>query len=163
MIERKDIEAARQRIGDYVYYSPLARSETLSQISGAQLYLKLENLQMTGSFKDRGAFNKVLQLDAAERARGVVASSAGNHAQAVAYLAQRLGVEAMIAMPENAPLTKVANTRRYGAEVVLAGETYQDAYDQALAIQSECGATFVHPFDDPQVIAAPGFQPEEQR
>ena len=118
---------------------------------------------MTGSFKDRGAFNKVLQLDAAERARGVVASSAGNHAQAVAYLAQRLGVEAMIAMPENAPLTKVANTRRHGAEVVLAGETYQDAYDQALAIQSECGATFVHPFDDPQVIAGPGFQPEEQR
>lgn len=151
-----DIEAARERIGDYVYYSPLARSETLSQISGAQLYLKLENLQMTGSFKDRGAFNKVLQLDAAERARGVVAASAGNHAQAVAYLSQRLGIAATIAMPENAPLTKVANTRRYGAEVVLWGATYQDAYDKALAIQQQRGATLIHAFDDAEVIAGQG-------
>ena len=108
----KDIKAARERIDDYIYYSPLAHSETLSQISGAQLYLKLENLQMTGSFKDRGAFNKVVQLDAAERALGAVSASAGNHAQAVAYLARSLRISATIAMPENAPLTKVANTRR---------------------------------------------------
>ncbi|HIL09804.1 MAG TPA: pyridoxal-phosphate dependent enzyme, partial [Candidatus Latescibacteria bacterium] len=152
----KDIKAARERIGDYIYYSPLAHSETLSQISGVQLYLKLENLQMTGSFKDRGAFNKVLQLDTAERARGVVAASAGNHAQAVAYLAQRLRISATIAMPENAPLTKVANTRRHGAEVVLSGATYQDAYDKAVEIQQQQGATFVHPFDDAEVIAGQG-------
>ncbi len=152
----KDIKAARERIDDYIYYSPLAHSETLSQISGAQLYLKLENLQMTGSFKDRGAFNKVLQLDAAERALGVVTASAGNHAQAVAYLAQRLRISATIAMPENAPLTKVANTRRHGAEVVLSGATYQDAYDKAVEIQQQQGATFVHPFDDAEVIAGQG-------
>ena len=156
MIELKDVEAARQRIDDYVYYSPLARSETLSQIGGAPLYLKLENLQMTGSFKDRGAFNRVLQLGEEDRARGVVTSSAGNHAQAVAYLAQRLGIEATIAMPENAPLTKVSNTRRHGAEVVLCGETYQDAYNEALAIQKARGAIFVRPFDDAQVIAGQG-------
>ena len=152
----KDIKAARERIDDYIYYSPLAHSETLSQISGAQLYFKLENLQMTGSFKDRGAFNKVLQLDAAERALGVVTASAGNHAQAVAYLAQRLRISATIAMPENAPLTKVANTRRHGAEVVLSGATYQDAYDKAMEIQQQQGATFVHPFDDAEVIAGQG-------
>ena len=152
----KDIQTARERIDEYIYYSPLARSETLSQISGAQLYLKLENLQMTGSFKDRGAFNKVLQLSADERSCGVVAASAGNHAQAVAYLAQRLGIAATIAMPENAPLTKVANTRRHGAQVVLAGATYQDAHTKALEIQQQQSATFVHPFDDAEVIAGQG-------
>lgn len=152
----KDIKAARECIDDYIYYSPLAHSETLSQISSAQLYLKLENLQMTGSFKDRGAFNKVLQLDAAERALGVVTASAGNHAQAVAYLAQRLRISVTIAMPENAPLTKVANTRRHGADVVLSGATYQDAYDKAVEIQQQQGATFVHPFHDAEVIAGQG-------
>jgi threonine dehydratase len=152
----KDIKAARERIDDYIYYSPLAHSETLSQISGAQLYLKLENLQMTGSFKDRGAFDKVMQLDAAERALGVVTASEGNHAQVVAYLVQRLRISATIAMPENAPLTKVASTRRLGAEVVMSGATYQDAYDNVVEIQQQQGATFVHPFDDAEVVAGQG-------
>jgi threonine dehydratase len=110
---------------------------------------------MTGSFKDRGA-NRVLQLSDEEKARGVVASSAGNHAQAVAYLAQRLGIESTIVMPENAPLTKVSNTRHHGAEVVLCGMTYQEAYAKAVEIQEESGATFIHPFDDEQVIAGQG-------
>jgi len=134
----KDIKAARERIYDYIYYSPMAHSETLSQISGAQLYLKLENLQMTGSFKDRGAFNKVLQLDAAERALGVVTASAGNHAQFVAYWAQRLRISATIAMPENAPLTKVANTRRHGAD--LSGRVRQGGGNSAAAGRDLCAS-----------------------
>ncbi len=156
MLKLEDIQQARARIRPYIYCSPLSHSLTLSQITGKEIYLKLENLQMTGSFKDRGASNRVLQLSDEEKARGVVASSAGNHAQAVAYLAQRLGIEATIVMPENAPLTKVSNTRHHGAEVVLCGTTYQDAYAKAVEIQEERAATFIHPFDDEQVIAGQG-------
>ena len=156
MITLEDIQQARERIRPFIFASPLSRSQTLSKITGKELYLKLENLQMTGSFKDRGALNRMLQLSAEEKARGVVASSAGNHAQAVAYLAQRLGLKATIVMPETAPLTKVSNTRHHGAEVVLCGETYQEAYDRAVQIQKEHGATFIHPFDDDAVIAGQG-------
>ncbi|MFT5088893.1 MAG: threonine dehydratase, partial [Planctomycetota bacterium] len=156
MLTLEDIQQARERIRPYIYLSPLSHSQTLSKITGKELYLKLENLQMTGSFKDRGALNRMLQLKEEDKARGVVASSAGNHAQAVAYLAQRLGIEATIVMPENAPLTKVSNTRHHGADVVLCGETYQDAYDRAAQIQKERGAVFIHPFDDEQVIAGQG-------
>jgi threonine dehydratase len=156
MLTLEDILRARERIRPYIYLSPLSHSQTLSKITGKELYLKLENLQMTGSFKDRGALNRMLQLKEEDKARGVVASSAGNHAQAVAYLAQRLGIEATIVMPENAPLTKVSNTRHHGADVVLCGENYQEAYDRAAQIQKERGAVFIHPFDDEQVIAGQG-------
>ena len=114
MIRFEDIEAARRRIGDAVFLSPCATSETLSKLTGTRLYLKLENLQMTGSFKERGACNKLMSLTAEERARGVIAASAGNHAQGVAYTAQRLGVAATIVMPEATPLVKVQSTRSFG-------------------------------------------------
>ena len=156
MITLKEIQQARERIGEYVYLSPLARSQTLSQRTGKELFLKLENLQMTGSFKERGALNRMLQLGDDEKRCGVVASSAGNHAQAVAYLAQRLELNAAIVMPENAPLTKVSNTRAYGAEVILAGQTYAEAYARALQEQEERGATFIHPYDDERVAAGQG-------
>jgi threonine dehydratase len=112
MVNLQDIRDARARIADSIYLSPLARSESLSQPAGAPVYLKLENLQMTGSFKERGALNRMLALSTAERSVGVVASSAGNHAQAVAYIARRLGIHATIVMPATAPLTKISNTQR---------------------------------------------------
>jgi threonine dehydratase len=156
MLGLQEIENARRRLAGSVYYSPLARSEALSQRVGSPLYLKLENLQMTGSFKERGALNRMLHLDEAEKARGVVAASAGNHAQAVAYWAGRLGVKSCITMPKNAPLTKIENTRRHGAEVVLQGQTYAEAYEAAGTICRQRGAVFVHAFDDPLVIAGQG-------
>jgi threonine dehydratase len=156
MLTLEEIQQARQRMGARVYLSPLARSETLSQLSGKELYLKLENLQMTGSFKERGALNRMLQLSEAEKSRGVVAASAGNHGQAVAYLGRSLGIRAAIVMPENAPLTKIASTRHYGAEVLLFGQTYAEAYARALEVQKQSGATFIHAFDDEQVIAGQG-------
>lgn len=156
MLSLQDIEEARRRLADSVYYSPLARSESLSDRVGGPLYLKLENLQMTGSFKERGALNRMLCLDEEERGRGVVAASAGNHAQAVAYWAGRLGIKSCIVMPANAPLTKVANTRRYGAEVVLHGETYAESYGAARDLCRERGACYLHAFDDPLVIAGQG-------
>ena len=156
MITLQDIQNARARIADSIYLSPLARSESLSQQAGAPVYLKLENLQMTGSFKERGALNRMLALSAAERTIGVVASSAGNHAQAVAYIARRLGIHATIVMPATAPLTKVSNTRGYGAEVVLHGETYADAYDEARRIQQERQLVFIHPYDDALIVAGQG-------
>ena len=156
MITLEDIKQARQRIRDFIYLSPLSRTETLSQRTGKEIYLKLENLQMTGSFKERGALNRMLQLGDEEKRGGVVASSAGNHAQAVAYLAQRLDLRAAIVMPENAPLTKVSNTRAHGAEVILSGQTYADAYARALEEREERGATFIHPYDDERVAAGQG-------
>ena len=119
LVTLEDVQAARQRIGDQIYLSPCARSETLSRAAGAQGFLKLENLQMTGAYKERGALNKLLTLSDADRAKGLVAASAGNHAQAVAYHAGRLGIAATIVMPEGTPLLKVVNTRGHGAEVVL--------------------------------------------
>ncbi len=151
-----DIEAARTRIRDSVFCSPFAYTETLSKRAGCKMWLKLENLQMTGSFKERGAANKLLKLTAAERARGVIAASAGNHAQGVAYHAQRLGIAATIVMPETTPLVKVSSTRSFGAHVVLYGAGYDDALGEARRLQVEAGNIFVHAFDDPDVIAGQG-------
>ena len=136
--------------------SPCARSETLSQMLGCKLSLKLENLQMTGSFKERGAFNKILQLNEEEKAAGIISASAGNHAQAVAHAAQQCGIPATIVMPETTPLAKIEGTRRFGATIVLHGSGYDEAYDKAIALQKEQGYTLVHAFDDPDIIAGQG-------
>lgn len=156
MIGIADIERASGRIAGTVYRSPCMRSEALSRRTGCELYVKLENLQMTGSFKDRGALNKVLQLSDAERARGVICASAGNHAQGVAFVAKRSGIAATIVMPVGAPLVKVSATRSYGAEVISTGEDYDAAQAAALRIAAERGLTFVHAFDDDAVIAGQG-------
>jgi threonine dehydratase len=156
MISLADVEAALGRIRDRVYLSPCARSETLSRLTGTSAFLKLENLQMTGAYKERGALNKLLTLSEAERARGLIAASAGNHAQAVAYHGGRLGVATTIVMPETTPIMKVANTRAHGARIVLHGASYDEAYAEARRLEHAEGATFVHPFDDPQVMAGQG-------
>jgi threonine dehydratase len=150
------IEAARARLRGAIYQTPCPYSQTLSELTGSRCYVKLENLQMTGSFKERGAANLLLQLDAAERRRGVVAASAGNHGLAVAFHASRLGIPATIVMPSHAPLIKATSARRYGAEVVLHGANYDEAYERARALEAERGAVFVHPFDDPRVVAGQG-------
>ena len=151
-----DVEAARSRLRGVIHETPCAFSQSLSDLTGARVFVKLENLQMTGSFKERGAANVLLQLSPAERKRGVVTASAGNHGLAVAFHAARLGVGAVIVMPEWAPLTKVTAARRHGAEVVLHGENYDEAYARAREIEAERGLVFVHPFDDPRVIAGQG-------
>jgi threonine dehydratase len=156
LVSLEDVQAARQRIADHIYVSPCARSETFSRAIGAHGFLKLENLQMTGAYKERGALNKLLTMPAADRAKGLVAASAGNHAQAVAYHAGRLGVTATIVMPEGTPLLKVVNTRGHGARVVLHGANYEEAYAEARRLEQVEGFTFVHPFDDPIVIAGQG-------
>jgi len=156
MISVKDIQDARDRIREAVMRTPCPRSQTLGTLCGCDLYVKMENLQMTGSFKERGSLNKLLLLDDRERAEGVIASSAGNHALGLAYHAQRLGIPATIVMPKRAPLIKVEYTRRYGAEVVLAGDNYDEAYAEALRLQRQKGLAFVHPFDDEAVIAGQG-------
>jgi threonine dehydratase len=150
------VEAARRRLRDAVVETPCAYSQTLSELTGARCFVKLENLQMTGSFKERGAANLLLQLTPDERRRGVIAASAGNHGLAVAFHAARLGIPATIVMPEYAPLIKVTNARRYGAEVVLHGSNFDEAYERARVLESERGLVFVHPFDDPRVIAGQG-------
>ena len=150
-----DIEAARARIESLARVTPVYSSETLSRRAGRGVFLKAENLQRTGSFKIRGAVNKIAMLSEAERAAGVVTASAGNHGQAVALAAREAGVAATVSMPRDAPMAKVDATRRYGAEVVLAGEGYDEA--QALTLERvEAGATLVHAFDDPVVIAGQG-------
>jgi threonine dehydratase len=151
-----DVEAARARLRGVIHETPCAFSQSLSDLTGARVFVKLENLQMTGSFKERGAANVLLQLPPAERKRGVVTASAGNHGLAVAFHAARLGVGAVIVMPEWAPLTKVTAARRHGAEVVLHGENYDEAYARAREVEAERGLVFVHPFDDPRVIAGQG-------
>ena len=156
MIRLQDVQAARERVRDSVYLSPCARTETLSRLSRTQAFLKLDNLQMTGAYKERGALNKLLGLGPAERARGLIAASAGNHAQAVAYHAGRLGVQSTIVMPETTPIMKVARTRGHGARVVLAGASFDEAYSEARRMEREEGLTFVHPFDDEAVIAGQG-------
>jgi len=156
MIGVADIEAARARIRGSIYLSPCAHSETLSRVAGNKVFLKLENLQMTGSFKERGAANLLLQLSSDERRRGVVAASAGNHGLGVAFHAAKLGVSAVIVMPEWAPLAKVTSARRRGAEVILHGENFEEAYAHGRAIEAERGLVFVHPFDDPRVVAVGG-------
>lgn len=151
-----DVEAARNAVRDYIYQTPCAHSATLSTLCGNKVYLKLENLQMTGSYKERGSLNCILQLSEADRRAGVIASSAGNHAQGVAYHASRLGVDATIVMPLYTPLNKVTSTQRYGARVILHGESYDDAYDEACRIAEKEGRAFIHPFNDPAVIAGQG-------
>jgi len=156
MISLKDIEQAAGRLQGQILHTPCVASRTLSDIVGAQVFLKFENLQFTASFKERGACNKLAQLSAEERARGVVAMSAGNHAQGVAYHAQRLGIPAVIVMPRFTPGVKVERTRGFGAEVVLHGDTLEAAREHAYALARERGLVFVHPYDDAAVIAGQG-------
>jgi threonine dehydratase len=151
-----DIEKARARIKDLIYVSPCAHSETFSQLTGNKVYFKLENLQMTGSFKERGAANKIALLTVQERERGVIAASAGNHAQGVAYHATRQGLRSTVVMPAAAPLFKVTRTREYGAEVILHGQSYDEAYEEARRIGTERNLTFIHAFDDDAVMAGQG-------
>ena len=151
-----DIEAARTRIAPQIRATPVYGSETLSTRSGRQVWLKAENLQRTGSFKFRGATNKLATLDDAQRAAGVVAASAGNHGQAVARAARELGIGATVFMPQDAPMAKVDATRTYGAHTVLAGAGFDEALAEALEHARDTGATFVHAFEDPLVIAGQG-------
>jgi threonine dehydratase len=156
MLDLTAIEAARARLAGAIHETPCAFSQRLSELTGTRCFVKLENLHVTGSFKERGAANLLLQLDPAERARGVVAASAGNHGLAVAFHADRLGIAATIVMPEWAPLIKVTSARRYKAEVILHGGNFDEAYARALAVAAERAQVFVHPFDDPRVIAGQG-------
>ena len=156
MLQLADIQAAAARLQGQVLDTPCVESRTLSQVTGAQVFLKMENLQFTASFKERGACNKLVQLSAEERARGVVAMSAGNHAQGVAFHAQRLGIRAVIVMPRFTPGVKVARTRGFGAEVILHGDTLDAASEHARALAREQGLTFVHPFDDEAIMAGQG-------
>lgn len=152
----QDIERAREVIRSSVLMTPLLHSQTFSTMTGANVYLKPENLQKAGSFKVRGATYKISRLSEAERVRGVIATSMGNHAQAVAIAARSLGVSATIVMPEQAPLVKVMATQGYGASVILHGATFEDAYIHARTLQAQTGATFIHSFDDPDLIAGQG-------
>jgi threonine dehydratase len=151
-----DIRAAAERIKGAVIRTPMLVSKTLSEVVGAEVWLKFENLQFTAAYKERGALNKLLQLSPEERKRGVIAASAGNHAQAVAYHAKRLGIPATIVMPEPTPTVKVTQTAGFGATVVLHGDMFDDAYAKARELALENGYVFVHPFDDPQIIAGAG-------
>ena len=151
-----DIEAARRTIAGQVLRTPMLPAPKLSALTGADVHVKYENLQVTNSFKDRGALNKLASLDAAARGRGVIAMSAGNHAQAVAYHAARLGIPATIVMPVTTPFVKVEATQAHGAEVVLDGESVAEAQVRAQTLAGERNLTFVHPYDDPLVIAGQG-------
>lgn len=151
-----EIQEARIRIADIIEKTPLDFSQTLSTLSQNQIYLKLENLQRTGSFKIRGAFNKMSTLTHDEKARGVIAASAGNHAQGVAYAAKWMGVPCTIVMPTVASLSKVEATRKYGAQIVLYGQNYDEAYAKAQSIKEATGATYIHAFDDEMIIAGQG-------
>ena len=156
MITLDDIRKAHARIHDSIMESPCSRSETFSQLCDNQVFLKLENLQMTGAYKERGALNKILTLTPEERERGLIAASAGNHAQAVSYHASKRGLMAQIVMPLATPLNKVMATRRFGGNVLLHGANYDEACDEAIRRGNELGLTFVHPFDDDAVIAGQG-------
>src|SRR5580704_11716378 len=156
MVTLQTIQAAAGRIRDSIFRSPFVRSETFSKLTGNSIFFKLENLQMTGSFKERGALNKILLLTEEERRRGVIAASAGNHAQAVAYHATKRGIAATICMPLTTPLVKVSATREYGAEVILVGANYDETCVEAIRLSKEKGLTFIHPFDDEAVIAGQG-------
>ncbi|HEY2929945.1 threonine ammonia-lyase [Piscinibacter sp.] len=151
-----DIHAAAALLHGHILDTPCLPSRTLSAIAGCEVFLKFENLQFTASFKERGALNKIAQLSEAERARGVLAVSAGNHAQGVAYHAQRLAIPATIVMPRFAPAVKVENTRRFGATVVIEGDTFDDARSHGLQLAQERGLTVVHPYDDLAVAAGQG-------
>ncbi|CAB3904443.1 MULTISPECIES: threonine ammonia-lyase [Achromobacter] len=156
MIDIASIQTAREHLRGQVLKTPFTLSRTLSDIFGAEIWLKFENLQFTASFKERGALNRMLSLSDEERAKGVIAVSAGNHAQGVAYHAQRMGVPAVIVMPRFTPTVKVANTRRFGAEVVLAGDTFDDAKAHGYELAKARGLIMIHPYDDEAVIAGQG-------
>src|ERR687896_1717714 len=151
-----DIEEARQRISAVARETPVYGSETFSRIAGRDVWLKAENLQRTGAFKVRGAVNRIAMLDDHERAAGVVAASAGNHGQAVAWAAREAGIPARIYVPQDAPMAKVEACRTYGSELIMGGETFEDALVAAREYVAETGATFLHPFEDPIVIAGQG-------
>lgn len=155
-ISLADVVAARERLRGAIYYSPCPHSQMLSDLTGQQIYLKLENLQMTGAFKERGALNRIAMLTPEQAARGVVAASAGNHAQGVAYHATKRGIRSTIVMPLATPLVKVTATRNFGANVVLHGANYDEACDEAMRICAAEEMTFIHPFDDPAVMAGQG-------
>ena len=151
-----DVRLAAQTLGGHILNTPLLHSRTLSRLAGAQIFLKFENHQFTASFKERGALNRLLALSAAEQQRGVIAASAGNHAQAVAYHCQRLGIPATIVMPRFTPAVKVEHTREYGAEVILHGEMFDDARQHARGLMDARGLTWIDPYDDALVIAGQG-------
>jgi threonine dehydratase len=152
-----DIEAAAARVARHISDTPCLESRTLGEILGPRVFLKFENLQFTASFKERGALNKLLGLvESGQAVPGVIAASAGNHAQGLAHHARHLGLRAVIVMPEHAPMVKVERTRSFGAQVVLHGETFDEAHAHALRLAAEQGLVFVHPFDDPEVIAGQG-------
>lgn len=156
MVEIQQIWQARENLAGVIHQTNLDLSFTFSELSGNKVYLKTENLQKTGSFKIRGAYNKIASLGSQEKGKGVIAASAGNHAQGVAFGATKAGIPSTIVMPEGAPLSKVIATQGYGANVILHGGVYDDAYNKALELQKETGAVFVHAFDDPEVIAGQG-------
>ncbi|WP_375391823.1 threonine ammonia-lyase [uncultured Sphingomonas sp.] len=151
-----DIHAAHVRIADAIVRTPTLISRTLSELTGATVFLKFENLQFTAAYKERGALNTLLQLSEEAKAAGVIAASAGNHAQGLAYHAHRLGVPATIVMPTNTPTVKVTQTAGHGATIILEGDTFDAAYAHARVLEAERGYTFVHPFDDPRIIAGAG-------
>src|SRR5271169_5554928 len=151
-----DVVAARKLLRDVISETPVLHSRVLSETGGGPVYLKCENLQRTGSFKVRGAYSRIARLSDAERARGVVAASAGNHAQGVAFAAGLLGCAATVVMPAGAPLPKVQATRGYGAEVILHGSCVEDALREALAFAEQTGAVFIHPYDHPDIVAGQG-------
>lgn len=152
----ENIQQAKETLKNVVYATHLVPSKKIGSLSNNQVYFKTENLQKTGSFKIRGAYNKIANLTEEQKSKGVLASSAGNHAQGVALGASAYGIDSTIVMPVGAPVAKVTATQSYGAKVVLHGNVYDEAYEKALEIQKETGATFLHPFDDPDVIAGQG-------
>ena len=152
----EDVRAAQARIGASIVRTPTLHSRTLSEIIGAKVFLKFENLQFTAAYKERGALNRLLLLSDEARKKGVIAASAGNHAQGLAYHGARLGVPVTIVMPKPTPTVKVMQTQGHGATVVLYGEKFEDAYDHSRKLERERGLTFVHPFDEPDIIAGQG-------
>lgn len=156
MLKLESFQQAKERLDNVLLPTPLIYSEAFSKECKNQVFLKPENLQRTGAFKIRGAYNKIVKLDEESKKKGLIASSAGNHAQGVAYAAKALGVKATIVMPAHTPLIKVEATEAYGADVVLAGEVYDESYKKAVELQQEHGYTFVHPFDDEDVMEGQG-------
>ena len=156
MLTLDDIKAAARRVEGHIERTPCRRSSTLSKITGADVWVKFENLQFTASYKERGALNKLLQLSADEKRRGVIAASAGNHAQGLAYHGDRLGVPVTIVMPRGTPFVKVQQTRDFGATVVIEGDGFDAAYQHALQLMEERGLVFIHPFDDFDIMAGQG-------
>jgi threonine dehydratase len=156
MIDFEHIKAAAERLKGHIERTPMRHSRTLSEITGAEVWVKFENLQFTAAYKERGALNKLLQLTADERRRGVIAASAGNHAQGLAYHGARLGIPVTIVMPRTTPMVKVEHTRAFGAQVVIEGDTYDEAGEFAVKLCAERDLTFVHPFNDEAVINGQG-------